>query len=86
MLALSAITVSVALVCMIVAMLRWLVRVAKSLSTLDQPADRPTVGGGLRKWWAMAPRLNPDLVLFLVVVALFALVVLGLVAYFRWAE
>jgi hypothetical protein len=34
----------------------------------------------------MAPRLNPDLVLFLVVVTLFALVVLGLLAYFRWAE
>jgi hypothetical protein len=34
----------------------------------------------------MAPRLNPDLVLLLVAVALFALVVLGLLAYFRWAE
>jgi hypothetical protein len=50
MLALSAITVCVALVCMIFAMLRWIVRVARSWSTLDPPADRPTVGGGLRKW------------------------------------
>jgi hypothetical protein len=38
------------LVCIIVGMLRWIVRVLRSLSTLDQPAERPTVGGGLRKW------------------------------------
>jgi hypothetical protein len=31
-------------------------------------------------------RPNPDLILFLVIVALFALLVLALVAYFRWAE
>lgn len=34
----------------------------------------------------MAPRLDPDLVLFLVTVALFALLVLGLLAYFRWVQ
>jgi phage shock protein PspC (stress-responsive transcriptional regulator) len=34
----------------------------------------------------MAPRLDPDLILFLVIVALFTLVVLGLLAYFRWAD
>jgi hypothetical protein len=34
----------------------------------------------------MAPRLNPDLLLFLMIVALFALLVLGLLAYFRWAD
>jgi hypothetical protein len=34
----------------------------------------------------MAPRLGPDLVLFLVAVALFALVVLGLLVYFRYVE
>jgi hypothetical protein len=50
MLALAAIASCIALVCMIVAMLRWIVRVAKSLQSMDRPADRPTVGGGLRKW------------------------------------
>jgi hypothetical protein len=34
----------------------------------------------------MAPRLDPDLLLLLVAVVLFALVVLGLLAYFRWAD
>jgi hypothetical protein len=50
MLALSAITVCVALVCMIVAMLRWLVRAAKSLQEIGRPVERPPVGGGIRKW------------------------------------
>jgi hypothetical protein len=31
-------------------------------------------------------RPNPDLILFLVTVALFALAVLGLLAYFEWAD
>jgi hypothetical protein len=49
-LALAGVTSCIALVCIIVGMLRWIVRVLRSLSTLDQPAERPTVGGGLRKW------------------------------------
>jgi hypothetical protein len=52
MLALSAVTVCVALLCMIFAMLRWLVQVAKSLQSVGGRVERPTVrvGGGLRKW------------------------------------
>jgi hypothetical protein len=34
----------------------------------------------------MAPRLDPDLALFLAAVVLFALLVLGLLAYFEWAD
>jgi hypothetical protein len=34
----------------------------------------------------MAPGRNPDFILFLIFIALFGLLVLGLVAYFRWAE
>jgi hypothetical protein len=49
-LALAGVASCIALVCIIVGMLRWIVRVLRSLSTLDQPAERPTVGGGLRKW------------------------------------
>jgi hypothetical protein len=50
MLALAAIASCIALVCIIVAMLRWIVRVAKSMQEIDRPVDRPTVGGGVRKW------------------------------------
>jgi hypothetical protein len=32
----------------------------------------------------MAPRLDPDLLLFLVIIGLFALLVLGLYLVFRW--
>jgi hypothetical protein len=49
-LALAGIASCIGLVCIIVGMLRWIVRVLRSLSTMDRPADRPTVGGGLRKW------------------------------------
>jgi hypothetical protein len=49
-LALAGVASCMALVCIIMAMLRWIVRVLRSLATLDGPADRPTVGGGLRKW------------------------------------
>jgi hypothetical protein len=49
-LALAGIASCIALVCIIVAMLRWIVRVAKSLQSMDRPVDRQTVGGGLRKW------------------------------------
>jgi hypothetical protein len=49
-LALAGIASCTGLVCIIVGMLRWLVRVAKSLQSIDRPADRPPVGGGLRKW------------------------------------
>jgi hypothetical protein len=49
-LALAGVASCVALVCIIVGMLRWLVGVAKSLQEIGRPAGRPTVGGGLRKW------------------------------------
>jgi hypothetical protein len=49
-LALAGVASCIALVCFIVGMLRWIVRVLRSLSTMDPPVDRPTVGGGLRKW------------------------------------
>jgi uncharacterized iron-regulated membrane protein len=49
-LALAGVASCVGLVCIIVGMLRWILRVARSLKTLDRPVDRPTVGGGLRKW------------------------------------
>lgn len=49
-LALAGVASCVALVCIIVAMLRWIVRVAKSLQSMDRPTDRPTIGGSVRKW------------------------------------
>jgi hypothetical protein len=49
-LALAGVASCIALVCIIVGMLRWIVRVLRSLSTLDRPVDRPAVGGGLRRW------------------------------------
>jgi hypothetical protein len=50
MLALAAVTVIVAMICAIFAMLRWLVRTLKAMGSLDRPPERSTIGGGLRKW------------------------------------
>jgi hypothetical protein len=56
-LALAGVASCVALVCLIAWMVRWLFRVLasahlalKSMSVLDDPTDRPTIGGGVRKW------------------------------------
>lgn len=49
-LALCGIASCMALVCIIFAMLRWIVRTVRAMGSLDRPPDRPTVGGGLRKW------------------------------------
>jgi hypothetical protein len=49
-LALAGVASCVALVCVIVGMLRWIVGVAKSLQEIGRPVQRPPVGGGLRKW------------------------------------
>jgi hypothetical protein len=49
-LALAGVASCIALVCIIVGMLRWLVRAAKSLQEIGRPVQRPHVGGGVRKW------------------------------------
>jgi uncharacterized iron-regulated membrane protein len=50
MLLLAAVTCIVAMVCAIIGMLRWLVRTVRAMGSLDRPVDRPTLGGGMRKW------------------------------------
>jgi uncharacterized iron-regulated membrane protein len=49
-LALAGIASCLALVCIIIGMLRWIVRTVRAMGSLDRPVDRPTIGAGMRKW------------------------------------